>query len=142
MASPTHRENILHSEYEETGLAVVEGTMDGKETILVVQLFGTPEEAALAELPERAYATTRMVVNTATQNTDSILGAQLEITPIHLYRGGIVTILSILVGVLVYDMFHAERKKLRREVGKNLAHIILLIAVITTVLLAEGGSLL
>ena len=40
MASPTHRENIMSVNYKEIGVAVVEGTLLGKETVLVVQMFG------------------------------------------------------------------------------------------------------
>ncbi len=40
MASPTHKENIMSINYKEIGVAVVEGTLLGKETILVVQMFG------------------------------------------------------------------------------------------------------
>lgn len=46
--SEPHRQNIMSSDYRETGLAVVEGqTSEGKPTILVVQLFGTPLSAGL-----------------------------------------------------------------------------------------------
>lgn len=40
MASPTHRENILSPNYRDIGIAVVEGELLGKQTILVVQMFG------------------------------------------------------------------------------------------------------
>lgn len=40
MASPTHKENIMSPNYKDIGVAVVEGTLLGKETILVVQMFG------------------------------------------------------------------------------------------------------
>jgi hypothetical protein len=40
MASPTHKENILSGNYKDIGIAVVEGTLLGKRTILVVQMFG------------------------------------------------------------------------------------------------------
>ncbi len=47
MDSPTHRDNILNNEYEEIGIAVVSGVLQGQETTLVVQLFGTrPEQQA------------------------------------------------------------------------------------------------
>jgi len=42
MASPTHRENLLYPQFQEIGMAVVNGVLDGRETTLVVQLFGTP----------------------------------------------------------------------------------------------------
>lgn len=37
-----HKENILNNKYTEIGMAVMEGTLDGQKTILVVQEFGTP----------------------------------------------------------------------------------------------------
>jgi uncharacterized protein YkwD len=40
MASPTHRENILSKNYKDIGVAVKEGVLEGKQTILVVQMFG------------------------------------------------------------------------------------------------------
>ncbi len=43
MQSPTHKENIMNPRYHETGVAVVNGTLLGTETTLVVQLFGTPQ---------------------------------------------------------------------------------------------------
>lgn len=73
MASPTHRANIVKSSYREVGFAVVNGVLNGEETTLVVQMFGTapggalgaaapspvavkpvevPVEAAVAEVPQ------------------------------------------------------------------------------------------
>ncbi len=42
MASPSHRDNILYANFTEIGVAVVDGNLDGEDTTLVVQLFGTP----------------------------------------------------------------------------------------------------
>ena len=41
-ASPSHKENMLSSKYKEIGIAVVEGDLNGVDTTLIVQLFGTP----------------------------------------------------------------------------------------------------
>lgn len=45
MNSPTHKANILNSNYKDIGIAVVTGVIDGKETTVAVQLFGrtTPQ---------------------------------------------------------------------------------------------------
>ena len=40
--SPTHNKNLLNPNYTEIGVAVIEGQFKGKNTILVVQIFGTP----------------------------------------------------------------------------------------------------
>lgn len=38
--SPTHRANILEDGYQDTGIAVLRGSLGGRETVLVVQMFG------------------------------------------------------------------------------------------------------
>ncbi len=48
MASPSHRENIMNADFSDVGLAVLEGQIDGKNVLLVVNLFGQPKgEGAL-----------------------------------------------------------------------------------------------
>jgi hypothetical protein len=41
MASTTHRANIMSANYEDIGIAVVTGVLEGSQTILVVQMFGS-----------------------------------------------------------------------------------------------------
>jgi uncharacterized protein YkwD len=48
MNSASHRENIVNAKFKEIGVAVVNGTLQGVETTLVVQLFGAPAVAAAA----------------------------------------------------------------------------------------------
>jgi hypothetical protein len=40
MASPTHKENLLSRNYKDIGIAVMDGVLLGKQTTLVVQMFG------------------------------------------------------------------------------------------------------
>jgi uncharacterized protein YkwD len=47
MASPTHRANILNTKYQDIGFAVVDGTLDGRPTTLVVAYYGAPATAAV-----------------------------------------------------------------------------------------------
>jgi uncharacterized protein YkwD len=54
MASRTHRENILNKHYQHIGIAVLEGTLNGEKTTLVVQEFGTPVDTAIAAVPSEA----------------------------------------------------------------------------------------
>ncbi|MCB9791083.1 hypothetical protein H6764_03610 [Candidatus Nomurabacteria bacterium] len=41
MASPTHKANIVNSNYKDIGIAVAEGELQGQKTTLVVQMFGS-----------------------------------------------------------------------------------------------------
>lgn len=55
MNSPTHKANIVKSGYKEVGFAVVNGVLNGEETTLVVQMFGTTS-APVAQIPKAEAA--------------------------------------------------------------------------------------
>jgi hypothetical protein len=42
MKSPLHMKNVINQNFKEIGVAVVKGNFENAETILVVQIFGTP----------------------------------------------------------------------------------------------------
>lgn len=42
MDSPGHRANILNTHFTEIGIGIAEGTFEGKPTVFVVQMFGSP----------------------------------------------------------------------------------------------------
>jgi hypothetical protein len=44
MESPGHKANLLSSDYTEIGVGTAEGVYKGKQTVFIVQLFGTPAE--------------------------------------------------------------------------------------------------
>lgn len=46
--SETHRKNLLLNEFQEVGIAVGSGMINGKQTVVVVQEFGSPRTPALA----------------------------------------------------------------------------------------------
>lgn len=48
MRSPSHKDNILSGNYNDIGVAVVDGILNGQETTLVVQMFGKPTIAKAA----------------------------------------------------------------------------------------------
>ena len=52
MESPTHKANIVKSGYKDVGFAVVNGVLNGEETTLVVQMFGTSNAPAIAQVPK------------------------------------------------------------------------------------------
>lgn len=48
MHSPEHRDNMLNPNYEDVGFAVIDGTLNGESTKLVVAMYGKQSEGALA----------------------------------------------------------------------------------------------
>lgn len=61
--SPAHRANIVKPEFNEIGVAVMDGTLEGKEVTLVVQMFvkekgSTPPAPVPTKVPAQAKETT------------------------------------------------------------------------------------
>lgn len=46
MNSPLHKENILASKYQETGIALTYGTHEGQQAVFVVQVFAAPQSSS------------------------------------------------------------------------------------------------
>lgn len=53
MNSASHRANILNGNYQDVGIAVVEGEIDGKKTTIAVQFFGKSSVKAAATTPTK-----------------------------------------------------------------------------------------
>ena len=77
--SPTHRANIMKSQYTRVGIAVANGTYNGKEATFVVQYFATPGGAPVASAPTPASVAevkTVTVANRAHDSTVAVPAAQ------------------------------------------------------------------
>lgn len=65
MNSPTHRANVVGTQFTEIGIATAQGMYQGRPTTFVVQVFGTPapqEAAAPVLAPKTATTTSKRVV--------------------------------------------------------------------------------
>lgn len=62
MDSPTHKKNILNENYDETGVAVKYGLIDGHKTLVVVQMFGKQmqENIAVSNVSENSTVNTNI----------------------------------------------------------------------------------
>ncbi len=73
IASPSHRANILGTDYKDIGMVVVNGAILGEETTLVVQMFGTPLASTTAAAPSQG--------GTASEPSGGAAGAETEPEP-------------------------------------------------------------
>lgn len=53
MKSAAHRDNILDPHYQEIGVAVADGVIDGEQTTLVVQMFGAKPESVIESISSK-----------------------------------------------------------------------------------------
>ena len=150
--SPSHKDNLLNSNYEEVGFAVVHGVLEGYETTLVVQMFGKPRNpellATLAEqeslLDEFESMTTNptvvqvpasgaasSTVNTSTQQVpvekSNVLSINILIKYLTVGFG------LFLVILLLLDIYHTKKKGILKFTGHTSAHILFLVLVIVAI---------
>jgi len=76
MASPSHKDNMLSSKYREIGIAVVEGDLNGVDTTIIVQLFGTQLVDTTPQVP-----IAQVQANTQVSATLTPTAAVLTLTP-------------------------------------------------------------
>lgn len=80
--SPSHRKNILNANYSEIGLAVVSGDFQGRQTTVVVQLFGLPRAGRQIAPTTTGQAVevpiTEAVANQENSRPKTVLSAQNE----------------------------------------------------------------
>ncbi len=157
MNSPTHRDNVLNSRYQETGLAVVNGTLDGVETTLVVQLFGTPTPTTVASQPvvTKSTPTPAPELGEASTIEEKIVLAPVAIaqakegtiaapltSPFALTKNLVVLILGIVLGALILDVILVSQKRIIRLSGRNLAHLIFITMLLLAAILTTQGAIL
>ena len=130
MNSPTHRDNVLRKDFSEVGFAVVDGTLGGEQTTLVVQMFGKPSTINQRVLSE--YTTVQPTVAPKPM-------VMLPFTSTQLASG----FLIFLLAVFALDFYMASKLKLIRMHGKSLAHFIFISAiVVATIMLLVNGTIL
>lgn len=158
MASPTHKENIVNSKYREIGIAVIPGTLQGSETVLVVQLFGTsagsggtvaasatPVKPVVAEVkstPVASPTSSPAVISATEEEVAAIKEVTTEkISQFSLKKYVSLGLTALFILVLVLDLVIAESKALSRRVGKNWAHIVFINVVLLAATLISAGSI-
>jgi hypothetical protein len=167
-ASPTHWANIIKPSYKEIGFAVVNGKLNGEETTLVVQMFGTStsdvavnsnsnkapvlvekalatEEPAITSAPvsvlSEEQSASSSVVAGSTKPFESVLSKPLINIP-TLSRDIVFVFAGVLMGVLLLDAWIVSKKKIVRIAGHNIAHFLFLSAIVILAGSIGRGALL
>jgi len=151
MASPTHRANIMNSKYDEIGIAVIDGTLEGYETTLVVQMFGSQSTQGVKPVlaDGEDYYTVQESGEAVKRSQAEVLASVLVpgggiespplFTPLQLTKAFFLAVIILIMGTLSYDTLVIGHRDTMRMVGKNLAHILLLTAVMYLVIFFKGG---
>ncbi len=157
MNSPSHRDNILKPNYTEVGYAIVNGTLNGEQTTLVVQMFGKPISSPIAEQPKTAP---EIVINKEVKaeeiplpvKTAQVPG-QKQLAPAKNTQKNALTypaftfnvnvvFFSFLLLALFLDFYFAAKFHVIRVGGKNLAHFIFIFFIFIGLLIVSRGAII
>ncbi len=130
MASPSHRSNMLSSNYSDVGFAVKLGNLKGDETVLIVEYFGNPN------MPIAKNTKIQEVATASDINREPIINSSSFSTNI-----AVVTIFMFIF-VLLLDMIIIEKKKIMRFVGHNIDHIMYLLLILILVGMLSRGIII
>lgn len=139
MASPNHRANILSGNYKDVGFSVKSGKLNGEQTFLVVQEFGSASVLPVARK--------KTVKKQKTATTKKVLGFEISSFPSfkpNFSKSTDVAIVLILgfIAVLLTDLILTQRRKIARFVGHNLDHAIFLTVIILVISIFNTGVVL
>lgn len=146
MNSPSHRANILKPEYSDIGLAVVNGKLNGSETSLVVQEFGTPKNNA-------ALNPSKNVTQNESVNTEKIISQNIPepsqtgkrtnlLSYFQISKSFSLLLAELLMVVLFIDGIYIWKTRTVRISGKSLAHLIFILALIGAMGFTGAGVIL
>jgi uncharacterized protein YkwD len=138
MNSPTHKANIVNTQYQEIGIGVVNGILDGVKTTLVVQHFGTPLNLAQIKTDtteEKIYLADAQVISTSNYHTSP------SISPLQISQAVGAAIFILIIGVLLVDGFLTLKNKTQRFTGSSAGHVGFLIIVLLLLFISRQGSI-
>jgi len=136
MNSPSHRENIINGKYRDIGIAVEDGVLSGQSTTLVVQMFGTTDNLALAvaEQPEITRIPAVASLNTTSE--------KVLVDPFKVTKSIGLSLISFIVILLLVDMIVLRRRGVLRISSHHLAHMAVLSVAGAAILTASPGNIL
>ncbi len=142
--SPPHKANILNKNYQDIGIAVVEGELNNKKTILVVQMFGTafdPKDYKLA-LDRQENLSGDITIPELNPNLKSIFTNILE----NKFMATKIFSVSIILIIIFNLGIHIGKRSLRHQkfelTRQHWGHIIFLIALGIMALITRDGNII
>lgn len=149
MNSSTHRDNLLNTNYKDIGIAVVEGVLNGQQTTLVVQEFGTTDilagkasvnvQGKQISVPNQDFARKPQLIAALSEtklNTKSVLDPYLFTK----YAG--VSVIVFMGMLLSLDLLVLYRRGIFRISSHHIAHMSILSIAAASLLTSSPGAIL
>lgn len=147
IVSPTHRENLISANFSEVGYAVMDGILDGKETTIVVQFFGTPKDysAISTTTEEQEYLNelkSAEVVSASTNSSSNNSSSTVVDIP-SVYRYLAFGVLGFVLALFALDIYYSRKKDIDKFTGHTEVHILIFVATLVSLLvILRNGHIL
>ncbi len=136
MASPTHKKNLLDNRHRDIGVAVMDGTLNGVETTLVVQMFGTTQTTV-------ARIASSNITNTAyAQEEAPNPVAEVGLSPMDLSRVWSLAFVILILLALSLDWIFVLRYNIVRISGDTWAHLTYFAGLVIILIIIRQGIVL
>jgi hypothetical protein len=137
MDSSPHRANILSDKYDDIGIAVAYGELNGQETMLVVQMFAAPFKLQDYEAIEKDNQILPREISTPLLESrlskfEEVFSDQFSVTKIC----AAVIVLLLLFSIMIDIVKQSRLKKVSR---KHWGHLLFLLALGTLIWLTGNG---
>lgn len=145
MNSPSHRANLLDHNFKEIGVAVADGKLNGRDGILVVQMFGSTNASVPVALPEnKENEIAQSTVQGEQVNTEPVINSKPVMFP---PRFDLARSISLALVAFVFLLFLVEalvslksaHLKLQPQV---IAHLLLLGLSILVLWYSASGAII
>lgn len=137
MNSTTHRDNLLKKEYTEVGYAIVNGTLNGEQTTLVVQEFGTPITSSFTPPPVQANEPVKNIEQIVSQKA-----VQPKVNSFNIPFNMNIIFMSFLIFALALDFYFASKFNVIRVGGKNTAHLLFIVFILIGLFMSTIGTII
>jgi len=133
MNSPTHKANILNTKYQEIGIGVVNGVLDGVKTTLVVQHFGSPLNGQITS--DAPLSDSQVLAEIAPASP------ALTISPLQISKTVGIIMFGLIIGVLIIDGYLTIKNQTHRLSGSSAGHIGFLAIILLLLLVNRQGTI-
>ncbi len=150
MNSSTHRQNILNEKYQDIGIAVVEGTLAGQKTTLVVQEFGS-QTGFVASAPQVVGPQPLSEQNARPNINGTALGlspkvvispSNFRLDPYLVTRGVGIAMLGLVAILLALDMYIMRRRAVVRLSSRHMSHFSIISIGLAAIIMVHPGAIL
>lgn len=142
MNSSTHRANLVNSKYQDIGIGVVNGILNGVKTTLVVQHFGTPLKSPVnPAIPTRPQYTRLQYSQSSVLSESTNNLTENFISPLQISQAIGVAMFVFIIALLFLDAYHTLRHPANRLIGSSAGHVSFLAIILLLLIFSHQGAI-